>query len=91
MSAPSAPILVKDAAAYAKMLIVGIGGVTDTRVVHLTHAIDQLVSSLPENATFDLDEAAETDYQAARKAAQDAIASASDPASGDAPPPVTGG
>lgn len=67
-------IAVSDAAAYAKMLVSGIGSAGDTTAVDsINQSIDQLSSTAVAGASFDLDTQAEAVYQAAKKVAQDAI------------------
>lgn len=69
----TSPIAVKDASAYAQMLVQGIADATGGDATALVEAIDRLASAASEGASFDLDEAVEKDYQEARKAALDAI------------------
>jgi len=70
-------IAVSDAAEYAAMLVNGIASTTGGDAAALVEAIDRLAVAASAGASFDLDDAAEADYQAAKKAAQAAIDAAS--------------
>lgn len=68
-----AKIAVSDAAEYAKMLVTGIADTDGGDASAILEAIDQLAGAAPAGSSFDLDDEAEADYQAAKAAAQAAV------------------
>jgi len=67
-------IAVSDAAEYAKMLVTGISDVgAEEGLTAVLEGIDRLTAAAPLGSSFDLDDTAEADYQAAKKAAQAAV------------------